>query len=177
MHDQSIAGEAGASAPGRSVSGLGVCDVWRVELSAVQWPWLVDELEAARGPLEEALQRAWAEQAVDDGEAVAENVAAREYELRLVVMMRAQLPAHDHEEGVVFVGPADLLRELVSGTLRRVVDALGDCVDAQRLTDAESRERLVVTAEAAEAWARTFVECQKVETFHFDPDADPMLLR
>ncbi|MGH2946528.1 MAG: hypothetical protein ACRDPC_09780 [Solirubrobacteraceae bacterium] len=159
------------------MSGLGVCDVWRLELSAAQWPWLVDELESSRGPLEEALQRAWAEQAVDDSEAVGEKVAAREYELHLVMRMRAELPARDHDDGVVFVGPADLVRELVSGTLRRVVDALADCVDAQRLTDREGRARLVGTAQAAEAWARTFADCQEVEAFRFDPAADPVLLR
>jgi hypothetical protein len=40
------------------VSGLGDCDVWRLELSAVRWPWLLDEPEEARGPLEEVLQPA-----------------------------------------------------------------------------------------------------------------------
>ena len=61
MHDQRIAGRERAS-----VSGLGVCDVWRLELTAEQWPWLMDELEEIRGPLEEELRRAWAQQAVDD---------------------------------------------------------------------------------------------------------------
>ena len=61
MRDQGIAdGHARAS-----VSGLGVCDVWRLELSAEQWPWLANELEGVRGPLEEELWHARARQAVD----------------------------------------------------------------------------------------------------------------
>jgi hypothetical protein len=88
MQDQGI---AGGHAPA-SVSGLGVCDVWRLELTAVQWPSLVDELEEVHGPLEEALRRAWAQQAVGDSADVAHEVSAREYELLLVPMMRGQLP-------------------------------------------------------------------------------------
>jgi hypothetical protein len=171
MRDQGIAGEAGASAPGRSVSGLGVCDVWRLELSAVQWPWLVDELEDLRGPLEEALQRAHAQQAVDDSKELADAISAREYELRLVRWMRAQLPERGHDGPVVFAGPADLVRELVGGTLRHVVDELGDLVDSR------SHARLIETAAAAAAWARTFVDCWELESFSFDPSADPVRLR
>ena len=143
MQDQPIAGAARSS-----VSGLGVCDVWRLELSAGQWPWLLDELEEVRGPLEETLQRARAQEAVDASEAASDALAALEHELRLVRMMRAQLPAVDHGEGVVFVGPADLLRELVRSTLRYVVDALSDSVSAQ-LTDRAARRRLIDVATAA----------------------------
>jgi hypothetical protein len=168
MQDQGIAGRERAS-----VSGLGVCDVWRLELTAEQWPWLVDELEEVRGPLEEELRRLWAQQATDDNQEVAREVSAREYELRLVRMMRAQLPAADHEGDVVFVGPAELVRELVRAVLTNVADALGERVEAVLPTDAESRVRLVETADAAAAWARTFVDCHELEVFRFDPAADP----
>jgi hypothetical protein len=72
MRDQRIAGRERAS-----VSGLGVCDVWRLELSAEQWPWLVDALDEIRGLLEEELRRAWAQQAVDDSADAAHEVSAR----------------------------------------------------------------------------------------------------
>lgn len=176
MQDQGIAGGPAPSAPARSVSGLGICDVWRLELSAVQWPWLVEELEDLRGPLEEALQRAWAQQAVDRSESLAEEVSAREYELRLIRWMRAQLPARGHGD-VVFVGPAELVRNLVGGALRNVVSALSQVADAQRAGDERARERLIETADAARAWARTFVECQVLDTYNFDPAADPLPLR
>jgi hypothetical protein len=177
MQDQGIAGPAAASVRARSVSGLGVCDVWRLELSAAQWPWLVVELEELRGPLEEALQHAWAKQAVDDSESLADEVAAREYDLRLVRAMRAQLPARGHDGTVVFAGPDELVRELVDGTVRNVVGALSELVDAQRVGDEHDRARLIETAEAAAAWVQTLVDCQEVEAFSFDPAADPVPMR
>ncbi len=177
MQDQGIAGAPGASVPAGSVSGLGVCDVWRLELSAEQWPWLVDELDEVRGPLEEALQRAWAQQTVDDSEALAGELSAREYELRLVRTMRAQLPARGDDDKVLFVGPAELVRGLVAGVLRNVVSALSEIVDAQRAGDEQAGTRLIATATAARAWAQTFVDCQEVDAFSFDPAADPFPLR
>lgn len=168
MRDQGIA-------EGVSVSGMGVCDAWRLELSAVQWPWLLDELDEVRGPLEEALRRAWAQQAADDSEAVTDEVATLEHELRLVRRIRAQLPAADHAERVVFVGPAEQLRNLVRGTLRNVVDALNDALNSQRLGDRDARQGLIDTARAASEWVRTFADCQELERFSFDADDDPLL--
>ena len=164
----------GASA--RRCSGLGVCDVWRLELTAVQWPWLMDELEEIRGSLEEELRRAWAQQAVDDSAGAAQEVTAREYELRLMRLMREQLPAGGHG-GVVFVGPAELLRELVPAVLSNVVDVLSSCVAELRPTEAESRARLLKTAAAADAWARTLIDCLEFEAFSLDPRADPVSVR
>lgn len=172
MRDQGIAGRECAS-----VTGLGVCDVWRLELTAEQWPWLVDELEEVRGPLEEELRRLWALQAAGDDPEVDREVSAREYELRLVRLMRAQLPGADHRAGVAFVGPAELVRELVRGVLRNVVHALSDCVGDAHSVDPEWRSGLVGTAAAAAAWARTFVECHELEAFRFDPAADPVSVR
>ena len=62
----------------RTVSGLGVCDALRLELAPVQLPWLADELDEMRGPLDEALARARADDA-------AEDAAGHKYELRLLV--------------------------------------------------------------------------------------------
>src|SRR6187402_1964937 len=115
MQDQGIAGLPGASVPSGSVSGLGVCDIWRLELSAVQWPWLADELDELRGPLEEEVQRARMAHDVDPDDHTAEELSALEYESRLLRAMRAQLPGCDHRGAVVFVGPAPLVRGLVTG--------------------------------------------------------------
>ena len=172
MRDQRIAGRERAS-----VSGLGVCDVWRLELSAEQWPWLMDELDEIRGPLEEALRRVWAQQALDDSAEVAQEVSAREYELRLVRLMREQLPAAGQSGGVVFVGPAELVRELVPAVLSNVVDVLNSCVAELRSTDPESRARLLGIAAAADAWARTLIDCLELETSSVDPRADPVSVR
>ena len=43
--------------PTGNVRGLGVCDVLEVEIAPVQLPWLIDELDEMRGPLEEQLVR------------------------------------------------------------------------------------------------------------------------
>ncbi len=172
MRDQGIAGRARAS-----VSGLGVCDVWRLELTAEQWPWLLDELEEVRGPLEEELRRAWVRHAVDEDPEIAREAYAREYELRLVRMMREQLPARGHAEDVVFVGPAELVRGLVHGVLTNLADAFSEYVRALRSTDAESRAALVEIASAASAWARTLALCHELEAFTFDAAADPVSAR
>ena len=177
MQDQRIAGLPGASVASGSVSGLGVCDVWRLELSAVQWPWLADELDELRGSLEEQLQRARAAHDVDPSDNTAEELSAREYELRLLRAMRAQLPACNYRGGVVFVGPAELVRGLVAGTLCNVVRALSELVGApRRLSDRKARALLGGTADAARSWAQTFVDCQELEDFTFGPAAHPLRL-
>lgn len=170
MRDQGIAGLPGASVPFGSMSGLGVCDVWRLELSAVQWPWLADELDELRGPLEEELQRARTAHDVDADDNTAVELSAREYELRLLRAMRAQLPAFDYRGAVVFVGPAPLVRGLVAGTLCNVVGTLSELVGApRRLSDRNARARLAATADAARSWAETFVDRHELEAFSFDP--------
>jgi hypothetical protein len=178
MQDQGIAGLPGASVPSGSVSGLGVCDVWRLELSDTQWPWLADELDELRGPLEEELQRARMAHDTDPDDDTADELAAREHELRLLRAMRAQLPACDYRGAVVFIGPAQLVRGLVAGSLCNVVGALSELVGApRRLSDGKARVRLAATADAAHSWAQTFADCQELEAFSFEPPADPLRLR
>lgn len=175
MQDQGIAGVPGASVPSGSVSGLGVCDVWRLELSAEQWPWLADELDELRGPLEEELQRARMAHDVDPNANTADDLSAREYELLLLRAMRAQLPSCDYCGAVVFVGPARLVRGLVTGTLCNVVGALSELVGApRRLSDRKARARLAATADAARSWTQVFIDCQALEAFSFEPPADPL---
>ena len=144
----------------RTVSGLGVCDALRLELAPVQLPWLADELDEMRGPLDEALARARADDA-------AEDAAGHEYELRLLRMMRAQLA---DERSTVFVGPTGLVDEAVRGAMRNVVGALSELVHDREVADAE---RLRETADAANAWVRTFVDLRAVVAFNFDPEAEP----
>jgi hypothetical protein len=148
------------TATSRTVSGLGVCDALRLELTPVQLPWLADELDEMRGPLEEALLRARADEAADDA-------AAHEYELRLLRMMRAQLV---DDRSTVFVGPTGLVDEAVRGAMRNVVGALSELVHDRGAADGD---RLLETAAAANAWVRTFVDLRAVVAFNFDPEAEP----
>jgi hypothetical protein len=144
----------------RTVSGLGVCDALRLELVSAQLPWLADELDDMRGPLEEALMRARADDAADEA-------AGHEYELRLLRMMRAQLA---DETATVFVGPTGMVDEAVRGAMRNVVGALAELVHDREVADGE---RLRATAAAADAWVRTFVDLRAVVAFNFDPEAEP----
>jgi hypothetical protein len=158
--------------PSGSVSGLGVCDALRVELQPVQVSWLVDELEEMRGPLEEEVQRAGAGCA-----ASGPNETDRrdlEYELRLLRLMRARLPAASHQEPFVFIGPSGMVQDVVHGTMRNVAGALSELASGRVSDDPESRAGLRDTAAAAAAWVDTFLECQAVVGFKFDPHADPM---
>jgi hypothetical protein len=143
-----------------TVCGLGVCDALKLELAPVQLPWLADELDEMRGPLEEALLRARAEESADEA-------AGHEYELRLLRMMRAQLV---DDRSTVFVGPTGMVDEAVRGAMRNVVGALSELVHDR---DRADEERLRETAAAANAWVRTFVDLRAVVAFNFDPEAEP----
>jgi hypothetical protein len=160
------------AAPSGSVSGLGVCDALRVELQPVQVPWLVDELEEMRGPLEETVRRIRADASAQCERAVA-DLATYEYELRLLRMMRAQLGAGQADEPTVFVGPAGLVGEAVRGAMRNAVGSLADLVHDRAVEQQAGREHLRATAEAAHAWVRTYLDLQAVVAFNFDPHAEP----
>ena len=151
--------------PSGRVRGLGVCDALRLELDAVQVPWLIDELEETRGPLEEELQHVG-----EDENGQRERCL---YELRLLRLMRAQLPAADHTGPAVWHGPSGMVCELAHATLARVAETLAEFVGQGRGATAEGRERLRELGAAVQAWAHTVADCHDVELFRFDPDADP----
>jgi hypothetical protein len=151
---------------------LGVCDVWRLELSALQWPWLLDELEEVRGPLEEALQRASADHASAGAPELVDKVDALELELQAVRGMRAQLPALGEDRAIVLVGPAELIRDLVQDTLSNVVHALSDAVNAPRPRDRAARRAAITTARAAFEWTATVAGCAELEWFSMDARDD-----
>lgn len=43
--------------------------------------------------------------------------------------------------------------------------------------DVSGRERLADVAGAAGAWVQTYIDCQELEEFSFDPAVDPVPLR
>ena len=88
--------------------------------------------------------------------------------------MREQLPAGGQGGGVVFVGPAELVRELLPAVLSNVAGVLSSCIADLRPTEADSRARLL---ETADAWARTLIDCLEFEAFSPDPRADPVSVR
>jgi hypothetical protein len=156
--------------PSGSVTGLGVCDALRVELDPVQVPWLVDELERMTSGLEEAVRPARAARADDD--AAEPELAAREYDLRLLRMMRASLPPVLRDARVAFVGPSGIVCRLVRASMRAAAAVLREIVD-ESIAEPGRRRRLSDTAAAASAWVQTFLACEAVTLFNFDTDADP----
>ena len=61
--------------------------------------------------------------------------------------------------------------------VRDVVAVLADVLDAVRPGDVSGRERLAEVADAARAWVQTYIDCQELEAFSFDPAVDPVPLR
>ena len=150
--------------PAGHVRGLGVCDALELELLPIQVPWLIDELDELRGPLEEQLQRERSAEPPDAG-----RVEGIEYELRLLRLMRASLPSFGSTDAVRFVGPSGMVERLIRGAMVNVAStvielAAADALDVFALRDA---------AAAAAAWATTLLDCSQVVRFNFDPDAEP----
>ena len=191
MQSHRIAGEPDGSArqPAQRssiarVQGLGVSDALRIELEPSQVPWLADEIDALRDVVEDALAHERARwEAVPESarrarlpEAVrAEDELDRiRYEARVLEMVRDQVVGRpDGEAPVAVFGPARIMAELVRGTVRHVAATLGELLQTEPKADAGARAELVGTAAAAMAWTETYVECQAVEWFSFDPAADP----
>ena len=154
------------------VYGLGVCDVLRVELDPVQLPWLIDEIEEMRGPLEEQLQRTRAEHERRDDDETARELAERSYHLRLLRLMRARLPCRDYEQPTTFLGPSAMVSDIVQATMRNVTATLSETA-ARSPGDRQQEEFLHRTAIAARAWVETFLACRAATSFNFDGEADP----
>ena len=150
-----------------AVQGLGVSDALRLALSAVQVPWLVDELEELRGPYEERLLRLRSEADASDDPRASDAVRGAEYDLRLLRLMRAQV-AVGQPEPILFVGPSAMVAEIVRGTMRNVAEALGELAAARLSYEEGAEAQLRTTAAAAHAWVETFLACREVEAFTFD---------
>jgi hypothetical protein len=126
------------------VQGLGLCDALRVELAPCQIAAAIDELEERRGPLNEAYEHArtrWDEVADREREPettkLQEELSKSAYALRVLTMLRGQLPTARHETPVILVGPASTISSIVSAAVRNVADDLAELI----------RERLRPTRE------------------------------
>ena len=104
---------------------------------------------------------------------VEEELDRIRYEARVLETIRRQVVERPGGEStVVVVGPSRIVAELVRGTARRVVEDLGELLQAEPRDDAAARAELVRSAAAAWAWVETYVGCQAVEWFSLEPDAD-----
>jgi hypothetical protein len=170
---------ANPSPPLGTVHGLGESHSLRVDLQPAQLPWLADEIDTLRGPILEEHARALARYddlppAAGRAEAGAE-VHRRAYQLRVLTMIREQLPlrpavvaawiaspweAHDDlawelariTAPVTVVGPARAMLVLVRGSARNVADALGEALRGPR---SDTRAAPVGPALLWPEWTRT----------------------
>jgi hypothetical protein len=142
-----------------SVRGLGLSDALRVELQPVQVPWLIDALDALCGA-----------RPVDQGDG--RDRDEREYELRLIRIMRAGLAVGADVSPIPFIGPSGMVATAVRSAMRSAMDALRELVRQDPIDD-DGVERLQETADAVAAWVRSYVDCRAVVWFNVDPDAEP----
>jgi len=153
---------AASPPPAGNVHGLGVVDALRIDVQPAQLPWLTAEIDILRYCLEDELEHRRARydelpQAAKDHRRPAARKAEQElerraYQLRVLAMIREQLPitaeaaaaavagpwgkpagdaapALDRVEGpVAVVGPAALMTVLIAGATRHVADALGEAL-------------------------------------------------
>ena len=186
MQDNRIdGGIAGAclhnAVPTRStVRGLGLCDVLSVELEPCQIAGAIEELEARRGPLNEAFEQArtrW--DTIADGERASvreleHQLSRSAYALHIVSMLRGQLPTVDHAEPVALVGPASTISDLIAAAARNAVDDLGELIRESPKVDQGAQAKLRLAMAAVAAWSETYIDCAAIEWFTFDPPYDPL---
>jgi hypothetical protein len=141
------------------VRGLGLCDVLRVELEPCQITGAIKELEEQRGPLNESFEQArtrWdalAEQESQGSTArsLEHELSKSAYALRLLSMLRAQLPALGHGEPVAVVGPASSISGLIAAAARNAVDELSELIREPPRSDEQRETRLRAAMAAANA--------------------------
>jgi hypothetical protein len=90
------------------------------------------------------------------------------YERHLANLLYDGLPAPDSSSRFAFIGPTHIMCDIVRSSLRAAASELAEALST------ESSERLADAVVCAAAWARTHLECQAIEEFSFDPDADPL---
>jgi hypothetical protein len=163
------------------VRGLGLCDVLRVELEPCQIAGAIEELEEWRGPLSETFEQArtrWDEVADKEspgelGRRDEEELSRSAYALHVLSRLRAQLPTIDHDERVVVVGPASMVSHFIAGAARSAVDDLADSVRSRLQAGGEKEAKLRAALAAVNAWLDTYMECEALEWYLFDPPYAP----
>ena len=159
-----------------SVRGLGVCDVFRVELQACQHAVLTAELARRSAALDAAIRdrlaalRARPERRAGTGapapDAELEDLHAQ---ARTLERVRDQLPACPDGPFVV-VAPAALAGELVTACLSDTVATLAAGLESGGAHPVTVPSML----RSAAAWIRTALDWQAVEAFCLLPGIDPI---
>jgi hypothetical protein len=147
------------------VSGLGICDALRVTLEPIQIRWLRDELDEVCRALEETRAIGVVSEPRDR--------SAEDYRLHLLRLVREQIVKPIDGEDLVLVGPSMMLGDLIRGAMRHAIETLAEIASAQSLSHEDTVQALGDASVAAAAWVETYRDALAVETFSFDPAADP----
>ena len=168
--------------PQGTVRALGLSDALRVELQACQRAGLLDELDALAEPTAEAYESArgsWAALATrQNGDLPRQAVVAesqlesKAYALRVHAAIRSQVPAGELDEPFAIVGPATTISTLVEGAARDAADRLGEMLRSPSRPDEDKRGALRQQGVVTLAWIETYVDCQAIEWYSFDPAWD-----
>jgi hypothetical protein len=159
---------ANPSPPITHVHGLGESRALRVDLEAVQLPWLADEIDTLRSSIESELvrERARYEGVTPTSEGSAADleteVHRRAYQLHVLAMIREQIPLEEAVAAacvaspwdepnelaqdiaritapVTVVGPARGMLVLIRGATRNVGDALAEALHGPRSNSTEHK--------------------------------------
>jgi hypothetical protein len=96
------------------------------------------------------------------------------YALRVLTSMRGQLPTASHDKPVTLLGPASTVSNVVSAAARNAVDDLAELIRDSPKTDEGNQARIRVATAAVTAWVQTYIDCEALEWFNFDPCQDPI---
>jgi hypothetical protein len=151
--------------PGRVV-GLGVTDALRVALSPCQLDACLAELDEIRHVREHALVEAWQR----EEPAREEEVNLARYDVNVLAAIRRYLVAT--AAAPVLCGPATVVSAVVAGATHDVAETFAGLLVSGPRLDAETADRLLSGLTTLDAWVRTYVDCQAVETFSFDANTD-----
>jgi hypothetical protein len=163
------------------VQGLGLCDALRVRLEPCQIAGAIEQLEARQEPLRESFEHArtrWDELAERNGgpadPRAEEDLSRSEYALRVLAKLRGQLPTADHDAPVWIVGPGSTMTSFVAGAVINAAEDLAELVRQSPRTSSKAQIGLRKATAAAAAWVETYIECEALEWFNFDPEWDPV---
>jgi hypothetical protein len=120
----------------------------------------------------------WDELAEHDGgpadPRLEEDLSRSAYALRVLAKLRGQLPTAAHDAPVWIVGPGSTMTSFVAGAALSAVEDLAELVRQSPKVNPEAQMGLRKATAAAAAWVETYIECEALEWFNFDPDWDPV---
>lgn len=167
-----------------TVQALGLSDALCVELRNCQLADFVNELDELQGPLSETYEcarRHWLELSrgetsppPPEASAAEEKLWTAAYAIRVLAAIRFQVPQTPGDERTVVVGPATVVSSIIEGATRHAADELGELLRESPKLGVELQTAIRHRAAALQAWVETYVDCQAVGWYLFDPNWDPV---